>query len=133
MDRVMLVLVLRLVLRLVLWLVLLVLWRLLLMLRLHGEIRRWASFAALSGQFFAQQRGHQQAQAQQQAGQRRTQLLGLELRSVGAILLQEVGLFDPVSQLDGVRFQADGSGPAMELQKEATCVAQDLARLVTAP
>lgn len=110
-------------------------WRLVdlgLVLGLNGEIRRRTPFAALFGQFL-QHRGHQQAQRQQAQRQQRTQLLGLQFRRVGAVLLQEVGLFDPVPQLDRVCFQADGPGSAVEFQKQATRVAQDLARLVTAP
>lgn len=42
-------------------------------------------------------------------------------------------LFDPVSGLDGVCLQADGTGAAVELQEQATGIAQHLAGFVPSP
>lgn len=41
--------------------------------------------------------------------------------------------FDAVTRLDDVGFERDGASAAMELEKEAACIAEYLARLVAAP
>jgi len=58
---------------------------------------------------------------------RKTALVARSLAAAGA------GRLDAVAALDDVGLEGDGARPAVQLEEEAAGVAQDGARLVTAP
>lgn len=60
-------------------------------------------------------------------------VLQLEFRGVGPQQLGEVGLLDPVAQLDCVCLQADGPGSAVQFQEKPTGITKYLAGLISAP